>query len=108
MIDSSIKKPEKECEDENCPFHGTLSVRGQVLEGKVVSDKMDGTVVVEKKHAEKVPKFERYERRSSRIQAHNPPCINAKEEDVVKIGECRRLSKQKSFVVLAKKGGSNA
>lgn len=108
MIDPSIKRPEKKCEDENCPFHGNLLVRGQVLEGRVVSDKMDRTVVVERNYAKKVPKFERYERRSSRIQAHNPPCINAKEGEEVKIGECQRLSKQKSFVVLSKKGDSNA
>lgn len=104
MIDNEIKTPEEKCQDKRCPFHGNLSVRGQVLEGKVVSDKMDGTVVVEREHAEKIPKFERYERRSSKIHAHNPPCISAKEGDEVKIGECKRLSKQKSFVVLDKEG----
>ncbi len=105
MIDPSIKKPEEECRDKNCPFHGDLSVRGQILEGKVVSDKMEKTVVLVKNYAKKIPKYERYERRSSRIQAHNPPCIDAKEGDVVKVGECRKLSKQKSFVVLEKISG---
>ncbi len=103
MIDSSIKPPEEECQDEKCPHHGNLSVRGRVFEGEVVSDKMDKTIIVERNYAEKTPKFERYERRSSRIQAHNPPCVDAKEGDVVKIAECRKLSKQKSFVVLEKK-----
>ncbi len=103
MIDSSIKIPEEECEDKNCPHHGKLSVRGRVFEGEVVSDKMEKTVIVERKHAEKAPKFERYERRSSRIQAHNPPCVEAKEGDIVTIGECEKLSKQKSFVVLERK-----
>lgn len=105
MIDPTIKPPEEECQDRNCPYHGNLSVRGQVLEGRVVSDKMDKTVVVERGYAEGVPKYERYERRSSRILAHNPPCINAQEEDVVKIGECKSLSKQKAFVVIEKKEG---
>ena len=100
MIDPSINPPEEECEDKNCPFHGTLSVRGQVLEGEVVSDKMDKTVIVERKHLEKVPKYERYERRDSRVFVHNPPCVNAKQGDKVKIGECKKLSKEKSFVVL--------
>lgn len=102
MIDPSINPPEEECEDENCPFHGSLSVRGQVLEGDVVSDKMDKTVVVERQYAKKVPKYERYERRSSKLSAHNPPCIDAKEGDRVKLGESKKLSKQKSFVVLEK------
>lgn len=102
MIDPNIERPEEECEDSNCPFHGSLSVRGQVLEGEVISDKMDKTVVIERTHTEKIPKYERYERRSSNIQAHNPPCINAQQGDRVKVGECRRLSKQKSFVVLEK------
>ncbi len=106
MIDPKMKKPEKECGDDKCPHHGTLNVRGRVFEGEVVSNKMNKTVIIEREHAEKIPKYERYERRSSRIQAHNPPCIEAEEGDVVKIGECRRLSKQKSFVVL-QKGKSN-
>lgn len=102
MIDPKINPPKEECQDENCPFHGNLHVRGQVLDGEVVSDKMDKTVVVERGYAEKIPKYERYERRSSKIHAHNPPCIGAKEGEKVKIGECKRLSKQKSFVVLEK------
>ncbi len=105
MIDQSIKPPKEKCEDKNCPFHGDISVRGQILVGNVVSAKMDRTVVVERSYAEKVPKYERYERRSSRVHAHNPPCINAREGDQVKIGETRKLSKQKSFVVLEKKVG---
>lgn len=105
MIDPSIKTPEEECDDPNCPFHGTLAVRGRVLEGEVVSAKMDKTVVVEREHAEKIPKYERYEKRSSGILAHNPPCIDAQQGDKVKVGECRKLSKQKAFVVLEKVPG---
>ncbi|MFP4005876.1 MAG: 30S ribosomal protein S17 [Candidatus Hadarchaeia archaeon] len=95
-----VKTPKKECEDEDCPFHGTLSVRGQIIEGEVVDDKMDKTVVVERNYAKRIPKYERYERRTSKLLVHNPPCIDAREGDTVKIGECRKLSKQKSFVVL--------
>lgn len=108
MIDPSIKTPENECEDENCPFHGNLSVRGRVFEGTVVSSKMGKTVVVEREYSRKIPKYERSERRSSLVHAHNPPCIDAKEGDRVKIGECRKLSKQKAFVVLQKEVGEGA
>ncbi|MBS3815237.1 MAG: 30S ribosomal protein S17 [Hadesarchaea archaeon] len=102
MISSKIKKPEEECDDKNCPFHGTLATRGRILEGRVDSEKMDKTVVVEREYAEKIPKYERYERRTSRVHAHNPPCISASIGDKVRIVECRKISKLKSFVVVEK------
>jgi small subunit ribosomal protein S17 len=102
-IGINVRKPEEECDDVNCPFHGTLPVRGQILEGTVVSDKAPKTVVVLRSYLKKNPKYERYEKRRSKIHAHNPPCINAKVGDVVKIAECRPLSKTKSFVVIEKR-----
>ncbi len=95
-----VEPPERECNDPNCPFHGTLSVRGIVLEGVVVSDKMAKTVVVEREYLHYVRKFRRYERRRSKIHAHNPPCINAKKGDKVLIAETRPISKTVSFVVV--------
>ncbi len=98
----SLKKPKKTCNDRNCPFHGTLATRGRVLEGVVISAKMDNTVVVRRDYLNYMPKFRRYERRHSHIPAHNPPCINAKEGDWVKIAECRPLTKTVSFSVVGK------
>ncbi len=98
----SLKKPKKSCNDKNCPFHGSLPVRGRILEGVVVSAKMDKTVIVRRDYLYYVPKFKRYERRHSHIPAHNPPCINAKEGERVKIAECRPISKTVSFVVVEK------
>ncbi len=102
-IGIDVRVPEKECEDENCPFHGKLPIRGQIIEGVVVSAKAPKTVVVLRSYLKKIRKYERYERRRSKIHAHNPPCIDAKEGDMVKIAECRPLSKTKSFVVVEKK-----
>ncbi|MBE0521016.1 MAG: 30S ribosomal protein S17 [Candidatus Methanoperedenaceae archaeon] len=99
-IGLEVRVPEKECTDPNCPFHGILPVRGQVLTGVVVSNKMEKTVVVQRKFEKRVPKYERYEKRQSKIHAHNPPCINAKDGDKVTIAECRPLSKTKSYVVV--------
>ena len=93
-----------ECNDAKCPFHGKTKVRGITLEGVVVSDKMTNSVVVERKYLRKDQKYERYQRRKSRVTAHNPPCIQAKSGDRVEIGETKRLSKTKSFVVLKKLG----
>jgi len=61
---------------------------------------MKGTVVVEKEYLHYIRKYNRYEKRSSRIHAHNPPCLQAKTGDLVTIAECRPLSKTKSFVVV--------
>jgi len=99
-IGYNIKPPEKECSDKNCPFHGNLPLRGKILQGTVVSDRMQGSVVVERTYLHYLPKYERYERRHTRISVHNPPCINAKNGDKVKIAECRALSKTKHFVVV--------
>jgi len=99
-IGYDVKPPKEKCSDKNCPFHGTLPLRGKILKGKVVSDKMQGSVVVERTYLNYVPKYERYERRHTRITAHNPTCINAKKGDRVKIAECRALSKTKHFVVI--------
>jgi small subunit ribosomal protein S17 len=102
MATVALKKPKKTCEDRNCPFHGQLSVRGRVFEGVVASAKMDKTVIVRHDYLQYIPKFKRYERRHSRIPAHNPPCLDVKEGDRVKIAECHPISKTVSFVVIEK------
>jgi len=98
----TFKKPKKTCDDINCPFHGELPIRGHVLDGMVVSSKMDKTVVVERDYLLYIPKLKRYERRRSRIPSHNPPCIEVKEGDRVVIAESRPISKTVSFVVVEK------
>ncbi|MCK4243589.1 30S ribosomal protein S17 [Candidatus Bathyarchaeota archaeon] len=92
----------QECKDSKCPFHGSLSIRKRVFVGTVVSDKMKNSVVVRRDYHHYEKKFLRYDRRHSHIAAHNPSCIEAKRGDVVKIAECRPLSKTISFVVIEK------
>ncbi len=99
-IGLDVAVPKDKCTDRNCPFHGTLSVRGQIIEGVVVSDRMKGTVVVKKDYRRFIPKYERFELRTGKYRAHNPPCIDAKVGSKVRIMECRPLSKTKSFVVI--------
>jgi small subunit ribosomal protein S17 len=72
------------------------------LEGLVISAKMDKTAVIRRDYLQYVPKFRRYERRHSHIPAHNPPCLDAKAGDTVKIVECHPLSKTVSFVIVEK------
>jgi len=90
------------CEDKNCPIHGSLKVRGQIIKGRVVSDRMRKTAVVQRDYRRYLKKFERYEKRKSRILAHNPSCIDAVIGDEVTIMECRPLSKSKTFVIIEK------
>ena len=102
MAALTAKKPKKTCNDINCPFHGTLSLRGHSLEGIVVSDKMEKTIIVRRDYLNYVPKFKRYERRRSNIPAHSPPCLEIKARDKVRLAECRSISKTVSFVVIEK------
>ncbi|PIN85801.1 MAG: 30S ribosomal protein S17 [Candidatus Diapherotrites archaeon CG11_big_fil_rev_8_21_14_0_20_37_9] len=82
------------------------SVRGALLTGTVVSARAPKTVTIERIITRYIPKYERYKKIKSRVRAHNPENINAKEGDVVKIGETRKISKTKSFIVveIVKKG----
>jgi len=99
-IGLDVQPPTESCMDEKCPWHGTLPVRGTQLSGTVVSAKQQGTVVVEREYLKFLPKYERYEKRTSRYLAHAPPCMQAKAGDKVGIMECRPLSKRVSFVVV--------
>lgn len=104
MIGIDVTEPKTKCDDPNCPFHGNLPVRGQILEGIVTSDKAERTITVERSFYKFIRKFERYEKRKSKIQVHKPDCIDLNVGDAVKIAECRPLSKTKHFVVIEVKG----
>ena len=95
-----VAAPKKSCNDERCPFHGNLKVRGKLLSGRAVSTAGKSFVVVQMEFLHKVGKYSRGERRRSRLSAHLPPCVEAREGDVVTLGECRPLSKTISFVVV--------
>lgn len=100
-----VEKPKDTCTDSKCPWHGELSVRGKVVECTVVSTHAHLTAIVERGYHQFIPKYQRYERRKSRIVAHSPTCISANKGDKVIIAECRPLSKTKQFVIVSKVGG---
>ncbi|HHD16120.1 MAG TPA: 30S ribosomal protein S17 [Euryarchaeota archaeon] len=101
-IGVDITPPDRECQDKNCPFHGNLSVRGISLDVQVVSKKMEGTVVVMRERRHYIKKYQRYEKRSSRYNAHLPPCIDVEVGEMVKVMECRPISKGTNMVVLGR------
>jgi len=95
-----MKNSSKKCDDGNCPVHGSLNVRGRNFTGAVISTKMQKTAIVEWGGRSYLRKYERYEKKRSKVKAHNPDCIGAKEGDLVEIAECRPLSKTKNFVIV--------
>ena len=99
-IGVSVVSPRKTCEDELCPFHGTLSVRGKLLTGIVSSSKAKKMVVVSREYPRSTPKYKRYQRSRSTVHAYLPSCIDVNEGQQVKIAECRPISKTVSFVVI--------
>ncbi len=74
----------------------------RILQGVVVSDKMDKTVVVKVERRVMHPIYKKFIRRSKKYAAHDET-NQFKIGDVVRIRECRPLSKTKSWEVLADK-----
>ena len=103
-IGLDVRAPKEACDDRHCPFHGRLPVRGQSLEGTVVSVGMQRTAVVERTILHFVPKYERYEKRRRRHLAHNPPCLKIALGRRVRIAETRPLSKKVAFCIVADLG----
>ena len=101
-IGINVKPPSESCDDKNCPFHGTLPIRGQILKGAVISHKMQDSISVKREFMHFVKKYERYEKRTSTYLAHCPPCIKLEVGDNIRIAECRPLSKTISFVAIEK------
>jgi small subunit ribosomal protein S17 len=75
----------------------------RILQGTVVSDKGDKTVVVSVERRVMHPIYKKYIRRSKRYAAHDEG-NRFKIGDVVRIQECRPLSRTKHFEVLVDEG----
>jgi small subunit ribosomal protein S17 len=105
MVKKILKKNNEEkveCKDRLCPIHGDkrLKLHGRVFEG-VVINKIHGRVKIEFERILKVPKYERYEKRRTRIHARLPDCLNkeVQEGDLIQIEETRPISKTINFIV---------
>lgn len=68
----------------------------KVLEGKVVSNKMDKTIVVAVERRIQDPYYGKIVRRTSKIHAHDPD-NGCNIGDIVKITETRPISKTKAW-----------
>jgi small subunit ribosomal protein S17 len=72
----------------------------RVLQGLVVSDKADKTIIVRVDRRVMEPLYKKYITRSKRYAAHDEQ-NRCKIGDVVRIRECRPISKRKRWEVLA-------
>ncbi len=71
----------------------------RILQGVVVSDKMDKTVVVQVERRVMHPIYKKYIKRSKKYAAHDEANAH-KIGDVVQIQECRPISKRKTWEVV--------
>lgn len=91
--------------DKKCPFTGSVSIRGRILTGTVVSTKMERTVIIRREYLHYVRKYDRYEKRHKNLAAHcSPAFVGIQAGDLVTVGECRPLSKTVRFNVLKVEG----
>ena len=70
----------------------------RVIQGVVVSDRMDKTITVLVERQVQHPIYKKYMRRSTKYHAHDES-NDAKAGDLVEIQESRPLSKTKTWVV---------
>ena len=77
-----------------------LEMPKRIMQGVVVSDKMDRTVVVNVERKFPHPLYKKYIKRSKRYHAHDENNTH-KVGDTVSIQECRPLSKTKRWEVVS-------
>ena len=96
------------CNDVKCPTHGNLKVRGRVFEGRVIR-KFPKRIAIEFERMIYSKKYERYFRSKTKIHAKLPDCIENQINvgDLIRIQECRPLSKIIHFVVIKKLKGAD-
>ncbi len=93
-----VKKETKEvetiCRDKFCPIHGTnkLKARGRTFEGVVIK-KFPKKITIQFERMLKVSKYERYEKRRTKVHARLPDCM-AKE---IVVGDLVEVQKQGQF-----------
>lgn len=71
----------------------------RTVEGRVVSNKMNKSVTILVERQVKHPLYGKYIRRSTKLHAHDEE-NSCNEGDVVRVSECRPLSKTKNWRVV--------
>jgi len=91
------RKDEKE---EGKKLVGTkVGTRGRTFKG-TVTKRFEKRVVVEFERTIRVPKYERFAKRKTKLHARTPEGMEVEVGDIVKVRECRPLSKIIHFIVI--------
>ncbi len=103
MVKEKIKQTENiKCKDDFCPIHGNkkLKMRGRTFKGEVVK-LLPGRVSIQFERMIKLHKYERYEKRKTKIHARLPECMknSVVMGDLIEVAETRPISKMIHFVV---------
>lgn len=72
----------------------------RILQGVVVSDKQDKTIVVKVERRVRHPLYEKFIKRSKKYAAHDET-NSCKTGDIVRIRECAPISKSKTWELVA-------
>jgi small subunit ribosomal protein S17 len=90
----------EECNDKHCSVHAGFKTHGRALVGKVTKLNSMKTAQIEIPRISYLKKYERYEKKRTRLHVHYSPCIKIEVGDMVKVMECRPISKTKNFIVI--------
>ena len=98
-----LSKAADKCSDKKCSIHGQLSIRGHYFKG-VVKKIVGQRIIIELQHLVYLKKYERFAKSSKKLHAYLSKCLikEINVGDIVKIGECRPISKMIHFVVIEK------
>jgi len=88
------------CTDNKCYIHNKIRTHGRVFKGKIINEVFHKTATIEFPRQIYISKYERFEKRRSKIKVHIPSCFNIKKGNTVLIKETRPISKTKNFVVI--------
>jgi small subunit ribosomal protein S17 len=105
MKNEESKNNKVSCADQFCPTHGknAVKLRGRTFEGEVIN-KLAGRLKIEFERVLYDKKYERFDKRRTRIHARLPDCManDIQLGDWIQIRECRPLSKIIHFYVVKK------
>lgn len=104
MSSLGVNQPSGSCDDRLCPYHGSLRIRGKLIDGTVEGIKSRKAITVRLEYYFYVKKYLRYEKRRRMIHARLPSCVSVKVGSKVLLAETRPIGKNTAFVVLGERG----
>jgi len=77
-----------------------LRMHGRTFVGTIIKEIFHKTTTIEFSRQVYNRKYERYQKRRTRLKVHVPDDFKAKKGDVIKVVETRPISKTKNFMAL--------